>query len=465
MTMKLLGSILVLCCVAACDDDGGGLASVQAEERFPGGDGTNTLLLGTKAFSAPLATLSQEHDLAFFSGNSFFTSAWVEAPASADARDGLGPIFNARSCGGCHSEDGRGRPPLTPDEPVLGLLFRISLPGAAPGEAPIPDPVYGDQLQPYGVDDVPGEVTPRMTIEEVAGVFDDGTPYALGRPTYVMADPQYGPLPDDLQVSPRVAPQMIGLGLLEAIDAAAIEAQADPDDADGDGISGRVQRVIGPRSDALMIGRFGWKGDSATIEQQAAGAFYGDMGLSSSVKQGHVCSEAQSVCLAEPDGGEPEVSDLILSRVVDYSRFLAPPIRERWDDDEVRRGKALFLAAGCDGCHRARWVTGQVEGYPELSGQTIYPYTDLLLHDMGPELADGRPLFAASGSEWKTPPLWGIGRIPTINRHDRLLHDGRARGIAEAILWHGGEAAPARDAYKALSADERAALDAFVGSL
>lgn len=458
-----LASAMLSCAfVVACDEDA---ASVDEAERLPGGDGTNTLLLGANAFTAPLETLDQDHALAFFSGNSFFSAAWVEAPASTDARDGLGPTFNARSCGACHAMDGRGRPPLTPDEDVLGILFRVSLPGAAVDEPPRPDPMYGDQIQPYAVGDVPPEVTPRVTTEEIAGEYADGTPWTLLRPIYHFDDPQYGPLPDDLQISPRVAPQVIGLGLLEAIAEADIVAQADPDDDDGDGISGRAQRVRAPRTGELTLGRFGWKGDAPDLEAQSAGAFRGDMGLSSTVAPGSACTEVQSECLEQPIGGEPEVSDTVLGRVVDYVRFLAVPVRNNWNSPEIRRGERLFAEAGCDGCHTPAWVTGDVPGYAELSHQRIRPYTDLLLHDMGEDLADGRPVFAASGSEWKTPPLWGVGRIPVVNHHDRLLHDGRARGVAEAILWHGGEGAASRHAFSALSADERAALVAFVESL
>ncbi|MCC6619772.1 MAG: c-type cytochrome [Deltaproteobacteria bacterium] len=452
---------------AGCDDDAGALAAVSPAERLPGGRGTNTLLLGSNAFTAPFDTLSAEQELAFFSGNSFFSQAWVPAPSSTDARDGLGPLFNARSCGACHALDGRGHPPVERDEHVLGLLFRLSRPGAPEGHAPIPDPIYGGQLQPYTTDEdaVPGEATPRVTYEEVAGAYDDGTPYTLLRPRYELADPAWGPLPADLEMSPRVAPQVVGLGLLEAIPEADLLALADPDDADGDGISGRPNLVPDPRSGRTMIGRFGWKGDAPTIEAQTAGAFLGDMGLSSSLLTDSVCTPAQDACDDVADGGAPEVSDLILSRVVDYVRFLAVPMRARWDEPELRRGKALFHDAGCAACHVPEHRTGPSAADMGLAGERIFPYTDLLLHDMGEDLADDRPVFTASGREWKTPPLWGVGRIPTVNRHDRLMHDGRARGIAEAILWHGGEGESARDAFRAMSADERRALEAFVGSL
>lgn len=449
----------------ACDVADDGLAAVSPAERLPGGLGSNELLLGPNAFSPALSTLTTEEQLGFFSGNAFFGDAWVQAPSSTDARDGLGPVFNARSCGACHSKDGRGRPPLTPEEPVLGLLFRLSIPGAASDEPPRPDLVYGDQLQPFGIDGVPGEATPRVEVEEVHGSYGDGTPWTLLAPRYHLDAPQFGPLPEDLQVSPRVAPQVIGVGLLEAIPAADIIAGADPDDADGDGISGRVQWVPEPRTGELAVGRFGWKGDQPTLEGQTAGALHGDMGLTSSLARGPVCSEAQAACAASPDGGDPEVSDLIFTRMVQYLQFLSVPARASWDAPEVRRGKAVFMRLGCASCHTPEHRTADDAVSPALAGQRIFPYTDLLLHDMGEGLADDRPVFQASGREWKTPPLWGVGRIPKVNGHDRLLHDGRARGVAEAILWHGGEAQAARDGFVALSADERAALLTFVESL
>jgi len=463
-------SLLALCLaaagtLAACDTADDDLAAVTAAERLPGGSGTNTLLLGSNAFTPPLDGLDTDETLAFYSGNSFFSQAWVQAPASTDARDGLGPMFNARSCSACHAFDGRGRPPLEDDEEIIGLLFRLSVPGAAEDEAPYPDPVYGGQLQPFGLGGVPAEATPRILREEIHGAYDDGTPYTLERPTYVFEDPAYGDLPDDLEVSPRVAPQVIGMGLLEAIPEADILALADPDDADGDGISGRAQYVTDPRTGELALGRFGWKGDAPTVEAQSAGAFHGDMGLTTSLHPEPECTDSQTVCSEVASGGDPEVSDLILGRVTSYLQFLAVPVRTRWDDTEIRRGKHAFNQIGCASCHVAEHTTREDAISPALSSQRIFPYTDLLLHDMGPDLADDRPLFRASGQEWKTPPLWGIGRFPTVNDHDRLLHDGRARGVAEAILWHGGEAEASRDAFKALDAARRAALIAFVESL
>ncbi|MEZ4320081.1 MAG: di-heme oxidoredictase family protein [Myxococcota bacterium] len=435
------------------------LAAVEDGEWLPGGGATNTFTLGTNAFLRPADLLTPEHDSLFYAGNSFFSAAWVEAPASTENRDGLGPIFNARSCSACHARDGRAAPPEDGQGPMIGLLFRISGPDGQP------DPVYGGQLQDLGNPGVPAEVRPVATWAERAGTFADGEPWSLGVPDYRFEDPAYGPLDPALQVSPRIAPQMIGLGLLEAIPEDALVARADPDDADGDGISGRVQRSIDAETGALAMGRFGWKGDAPTVLHQVAGAFAGDLGITSTLVPTDDCTPAQEACATALDGGDPELDPDVLARVALYSRALAVPVRRSWEDPEVLRGKWLFSRLGCDACHTPSHTTGPFPPLPELEGQAIWPYTDLLLHDMGPDLADDRPLGEASGTEWKTPPLWGLGLIPDVNGHSRYLHDGRARNLEEAVLWHGGEAEEARDAYTELDAGDRAAVLTFLADL
>ncbi|RMG96184.1 MAG: thiol oxidoreductase [Deltaproteobacteria bacterium] len=453
--------------LAACSDDRA-TAPVEPGEHLPGGETTNTLLLGRQAFSMPAANITENHMEAFFSGNSFFNQAWVTAPSSTEARDGLGPLFNARSCSACHLKDGRGRPPESGADEGQGFLLRLSI-GADPETgAPVPDPVYGDQLQPFGIEGIEGiggEGRVTVTYDEVRGAFQDGTPYSLRVPTFAIVDPRYGPLDPDLRVSPRVAPAVVGLGLLEAIPIERIEALADPDDADGDGVSGRVQRVPDPRIGAEVVGRFGWKAERPSVLLQAAAAFAGDIGITSTLFPQQPCTDAQEACSNAPDGGTPEIEDNLLERVAAYNRLLAVPARERYDDAEVLRGKWLFSEIGCAACHVPSHVTAHDAPFPELADQRIWPYTDLLLHDMGEDLADDRPVFAATGREWRTPPLWGLRFYRVVNGHDRLLHDGRARGVAEAILWHGGEAQPAKEAFESLDDMDRTALVTFVESL
>jgi len=432
---------------------------VEDGEWLPGGETTNTRLLGSNAFLRPAQNLTAEHQLNFYGGNGFFNQGWVEAPATTEARDGLGPLFNARTCSGCHFKDGKAAPPEEGDGPFVGLLIRLSVDSE---DGPIPDPVYGEQLQDQANPDIPVEALPTVTWMETSGTFVDGTPYTLVEPSFRIVSPSHGALSDDLMTSPRIAPHMIGLGLLEAIRSSQIKAQADPDDLDGDGISGRVQWHD---TDAgRRIGRFGWKADAPDIDVQVANAFAGDMGLTSALVPMDDCTESQTDCMGAPDGGTPEVNETVFHRVAFYSRVIAVPVRRAADDPTVLQGKSLFHQLGCAGCHTPSYTTGD-GAIPELSGQLIWPYTDLLLHDMGEGLADGRPVGEASGREWKTPPLWGLGLMHDVSGHTRYLHDGRARSLEEAVLWHAGEALDSRDAYLALGATERAAVIAFLEDL
>jgi CxxC motif-containing protein (DUF1111 family) len=436
--------LVVLALLAACAPGEGG-------DPRPGG-ATTVPDASPDAFGFPAANLAASRRDAFFVGNSLFKANWVAAPSSTEGRDGLGPLFNALSCSSCHLRDGRGRPPLSDDEPFLGLLLRISR--RSPGGEPAPDPVYGDQIQPFALPGLRGEARPRVRFEELEGRYADGTPYRLRRPAYSLEDPGYGALPPDLLLSPRVAPSLIGLGLLEAVPEERLRALADPDDRDRDGISGRP-----------ALGRFGWKASQPTVALQNAAAFRGDLGITSPLFPEENSTAAQALPPSPPTGGPHEADAEKLRFLAVYVKTLAVPARRRPRDPEVRRGQELFAAAGCAKCHVPTHVTGDDPEFPELSRQTIHPYTDLLLHDLGPGLADGRPDGRATGSEWRTPPLWGLGLQETVNGHTFLLHDGRARDAAEAILWHGGEAEAAADFFRRLPASDRKALLAFVNDL
>ncbi len=425
-----------------------------------GGDGT-TFSDSSDAFAQGIVTLTREERRAFAVGNSFFNENWVTAPSSTEGRDGLGPLMNAQSCSSCHFKDGRGEPPADAGEPTLGLLLRLSVMG--PDGQPIPVEGYGGQLQDRSIGGVPPEGTIVITNTEMPGVFADGTPYSLLVPTYSISDAAYGPIPEDVMISPRVAPAVFGVGLLEAIPAETILAAADPDDADGDGISG-APNMVPNQGGELVLGRFGWKANVATVEQQNAGAFLGDVGITSSLDPEQNCTSVQTECLAAPGGGNPELDDDKLQRVTFYTRTLAVPARRDVDEPNNVEGEQLFAQIGCSSCHTPEFVTGPSD-IAALADQTIRPYTDLLVHDMGPALADDRPDFAASGAEWRTAPLWGIGLVDTVNRHTRFLHDGRARDLSEAILWHAGEAAVAQQSFTELTAVQRAALISFLESL
>jgi CxxC motif-containing protein (DUF1111 family) len=463
--------------VGAAAGIAGGVDQPDPAELLPGGSATARNAQGATAFSLPSASLPFDRLLDFKVGDGIFRRLWVAAPASTRNADGLGPLYNARGCQSCHLRDGRGRPPEA-GEPASSLLVRLSVPprearpaGPAAGWLPAdPDPTYGLQLQTFGIAGHPAEARVLVDWAEQAVSLAGGESVQLRRPAWRIEDWAYGPPAPGLMLSPRSAPPMIGLGLLEAVPEEAILAGADPEDRDGDGVSGRAARVWSGHRGAASLGRFGWKAQAPTMEDQVADAFAADMGLSTGINPAHhgECTTAQADCRAAPDGspgpGQPEVDARLFDLVVFYARNLAVPGRAT-PTAEALRGRALFREAGCAACHRPSFTTGTVPGRPEHSGQRIWPYSDLLLHDMGEGLADHRPEGAADGREWRTPPLWGLGRTQAVSGHTQLLHDGRARSLIEAILWHGGEAQAARDAVAAMAPADRAALLAFLESL
>ena len=448
-------------------------------ETMPGGAASVRARPNRDAFSQLSGNMPFSSEMTFKLGNALFRKTWVASPSSTLASDGLGPFYNARACQDCHLKDGRGHPPEGPEDGRVSMFLRLSIPGGPDPEgisewlATQPDPVYGGQLQDLAAPGHAAEGRMEVTYEEQPVTLSDGTVISLRAPTYAFADPGYGPPSPDLMISPRVAPQMIGLGLLEAIPAADILALADPDDADGDGISGRAQIVPSVEFGGPMLGRFGLKAGVPTVKEQSAAAFSGDMGLSTDLHPDPwgECTEAQAACRAAPNGQEKDARDGLevdresLEMVAFYSRNLGVPERRKADAAPVLRGKEVFYGLGCQSCHHPKFVTHRLEDRPEQSFQLIWPYTDLLLHDMGPGLADGRPEGRASGSEWKTPPLWGIGLTKHVSGHTQFLHDGRARNLLEAILWHGGEAQGARDGVVGLPKEDREALIAFLESL
>ena len=417
------------------------------------------------AFALPAPSLSAQELRDFNFGNRLFNTNWVAAPASVAAFDGLGPTFNRVSCSGCHVRDGRGRPPIEGETELLSMLLRLSVPGRDDHGGPAPHPVYGGQLNDRAIPGVQAEGRVDIRYEEVAGRYDDGTPYSLRRPQYRLRDLAYGDVGETLLVSPRTAPQMPGLGLLEAVAEAEIVARADPDDANGDGISGRINRVWNPVTQREELGRFGWKANVASLLQQTAGAANGDIGLTSRWFPQQNCSAAQTACTAATLSEQPELSDAFLEKLVFYLQTLALPARRNAASPVVAQGEQVFADSGCGACHTPQLRTADQAQPNLLANQTFAPYTDLLLHDLGEGLADGRPDFQADGREWRTAPLWTLGLVPHVNGHSFYLHDGRARSLEEAILWHGGEAAAAQQAFRAAPRGQREALIAFLESI
>jgi CxxC motif-containing protein (DUF1111 family) len=470
-----------------------GLANGETARRFfteepgeesPGGGATTRESIGTAdAFSHVSHGISLEGESMFKVGNAIFRKLWISAPSSTTSSDGLGPLYNSRSCQSCHLKDGRGHPPSAnfPDDRAESMFLRLSIPPQNEEQKrlvaehrvnSIDEPTYGEQLQNLAVTGLSNEGHIRIDYTDAPVTLGDGTVVTLRLPKYGVDGLKHGPLHPDVMMSPRVAPQMIGVGLLEAIPERDIRANADPNDADQDGIWGRANEVWSSELGSPALGRFGWKAGKASVREQSANALAVDIGLSNPLDKRAAgdCTAAQPVCLNAPNGNTArdenlEVGTKLFDHLVFYAQNLAVPPRRNVQDSTVREGKALFYALNCQACHHPSFVTGTVEGQPHLSGQKIWPYTDLLLHDLGDGLADNRPEGAADGREWRTAPLWGIGLTQTVNGHMQLLHDGRARGIEEAILWHGGEAQAARDGYAALPKAEREALIKFVESL
>ncbi|MDO9624634.1 MAG: di-heme oxidoredictase family protein [Pseudomonas sp.] len=456
-----------------------GLAGCDPAPRFTQAEPGEALSAGSatvfkfdqNAFSMPSANLAPSRRLDFSVGNSFFRNPWVIAPATTTARDGLGPLFNTNACQNCHIKDGRGHPPAPNALSAASMLVRLSIPaGHEHAEiierlGVLAEPTYGGQLQDMANPGTAPEGKVRVSYSTQRVSFADGQQIELRKPSLEISQLGYGPLHADSQFSARIAPPMIGLGLLEAIADTAILANADPEDSDGDGISGRANQVWDRAQQRTVLGRFGWKAGQPNLNQQNADAFANDMGLTSSLIPHDNCTLAQTDCRNAVHGGEPEVSDNILASVLFYSRNLGVPARRDVDTPEVLQGKGLFHQAGCQRCHTPQFTTASDAAEPELANQLIRPYTDLLLHDMGEGLADNRAEFLATGREWRTPPLWGIGLTETVNGHTQFLHDGRARNLLEAILWHGGEAETAKQEVLTFSADQRAALLAFLNSL
>ncbi|WP_027157606.1 di-heme oxidoreductase family protein [Methylobacter luteus] len=433
------------------------MQAAQAENLWVAQDASR------EAFSRIYSKVDEEQLNQALQGRSLFQQSWVIPPAEDIEIAGLGPLYNQLSCLSCHSKNGRGQPPENPQQAMRSMLVRLSLPGQDPHGGPLPHPVYGTQLNEQGVPGVPGEGQVSVDYREERVTLPDGETISLRMPLYQFADLHYGPLDADIRFSPRVGPPVFGLGLLEAVSEKTILQLAEQGRQQG--VNGHPNYVWDAERQRPAIGRFGLKANVATLQQQIAGAFIGDMGITSSLHPEENCSAVQLACQQSPSARQPELADAQLDAVLSYLRLLQVPARRNADDPVVQQGEQTFSAIGCAACHVPVLTTDDFLPLPALSGQTLHPYTDLLLHDMGEGLADRRPDFQASGREWRTPPLWGIGWIARINEHSYFLHDGRARNLTEAVLWHGGEALPARQRFAELPVGRRLALIRFLESL
>ncbi|MBL8532881.1 MAG: c-type cytochrome [Betaproteobacteria bacterium] len=450
-------------------------------EALTGGD-LSVADASQTAYLHPAAGLDSRQNELFALGRRMFQNRWAFFWFE-NAEFGRGPTSNAQACATCHTNNGRGLVTGTPSlptvampgevrdhhitvpfEPAPNLVVRVSLPGVDAHGGPRLHPQYGDQLQIFGVKGVvPPEASFGVEWTEHEVALAEGETRVLRKPLLRLSDFGYGPLGEDAHVGMRMAPPLVGLGLLEAVpDETLLALAARP--ATGD-IRGKVNRVWDESQRKVVIGRFGLKANHGSLREQVAIAFLNDIGLSTEVYPDQNCPPMSPTCKEQMVAGKPEITALRLAATELYVRSLRVPVRRQVDDPQVREGDRLFADAQCAVCHVPELRTGPFPAFPPVAHQTIRPFTDLLLHDMGEDLADGRPDFLASGREWRTPPLWGIGLSEVVNGAGAFLHDGRARNLEEAILWHGGEAKTSRDAFAGMRRGDREALIAFLKSL
>jgi CxxC motif-containing protein (DUF1111 family) len=448
----------------------------NADPRALSGGDMTTFHSGYAPFEQPPENLPWQYQAMFEEGDGLFEMPFLPGdgnkasdlkivPGEGMRRVGVGPLFNAESCEGCHFRDGRVETPYVTGQPMIGMFLRLSVPDGNGGWKD-PDGYHG-QLHDKAVGGAKPEGIGLIFWEEVPGAFPDGEAYSLRKPRFVIDQLAHGPLPADVVIEARSAPPVHGGGLLEAIAERDILALAEKQKNDADGVSGKPNWVTDPETGKRVLGRFSLKANEPSLRAQAAGAAFNDMGVTSPLHRVENCLPHQTDCSKAPHGGtpqEPEMSEQFLRSLTVYLQLLAVPARRDLDDPAVQRGELMFQKARCNACHVETLKTGDSHPIPRLRNQAIRPYSDLLLHDMGPGLS-GRPDGEATHQEWRTPPLWGIGLTERSNRHTMFLHDQRARGFQEAILWHGGEAEPAKQRFMAMRQVERQALIRFLESL
>lgn len=426
------------------------------DDRLSGG--VETVFNGTShAFSQMFTNMGKYDEYVHGLGDDVFSRSFVSAPAPINS--GLGAIYNNVSCVSCHHNDGIGLP--TAGELQSSLLIRMSQQGTDANGGPLAVPGYGVQLQDKAIFGKQPEGKVNISYTYSTYTFDDGTTCELRTPTYTLSN-LYTPISGSYMLSPRLAPPMIGLGLLEAIPESQIVAGADPNDDNADGIKGRANYVWDATTKTKQIGRFGWKANTASVLTQVVSAFNQDMGLTT-----RILPVESSFGQPQYDGlqDDPEVADTLINAVKFYAQTLCVPARRNTTDATVKRGAQLFALGKCINCHKQTFTTGVDVARPYLSNQVIHPYTDMLVHNMGPALADNRPDYLAGGQDWRTAPLWGLGLYETINSPGYYLHDGRARTLTEAIMWHGGEAEASKAYFTHLSTADRNAMLKFLKSL
>ncbi|MEP7231678.1 MAG: di-heme oxidoredictase family protein [Ginsengibacter sp.] len=411
----------------------------------------------SKAFTHSVNGLSARDQLVHEIGDKAFEQTFVAA--GSNVFGGLGPVFNNVSCISCHHNDGKGTP--TAGQSTSSLLFRISLPGQDAHGAPLAAPGFGLQLQDQALFGVQPEVNMKISYSNISVKYPDGSITTLRNPVYLIQNP-YIPLPAAYALSARMAPPVFGVGLLENIPGQTILSFTDAGDKNGDGITGKANYIFDSTTNKNILGRFGFKANASTVLFQVATAYQQDMGVTSYVQPKE---SSRTQLQDDTKADDPELADSIVNAVAFYVRSLAVPARRNVNDADNKRGEQLFSQINCSGCHRPTVQTGVDINFPQLSNQRIHPYTDMLVHDMGAGLADNRADYLASGGEWRTTPLWGIGLFKKTNGVPFYLHDGRARTLEEAILWHDGEAKKAKDQFMQLDKTDRDKVIKFLKSL
>lgn len=484
--------ICITIIISACNQDSNlGTVQGQNEDRgqnrevsasLPGGAGS-TSTQPFPSFIKPVSNLPQSTKALFYAGQALAKQPWVKAPTVTHARDGLGPLYNARSCLGCHRNGGRGQ--VSGDETftLKAAIIRISLPGEDAHLGVVPEPIYGEQIQTRSIalsyqfkqnnapisNDPPPEAEVILNWHMITDTYPDGDQIHLRFPKTEIRNLSYGNLHPKTLTSLRNAPPLLGVGLIELIPQRDINALADPHDSDQNHISGRINQVWDQDTNQTVPGRFGLKANRpANLRTVTAAAFIGDIGISNPLFPKQPCTALQDKCNKTVNGNDEEGVELpqtLVDLVADYSRNLGVPKRRRYQPKKLEKGKTIFNAIGCQSCHHSDYTTSKSAHLPHLSQQHIWPYSDFLLHDMGPDLADGRSDFQATGSEWRTAPLWGVGLSEKVNGAGNFLHDGRARNIEEAIWWHGGESDHVKRRFINLSKTDRQSLIHFVESL
>ena len=461
ITTLTFSTLLLMSCSKSDSSDSDeyeGLTLLDLNERIYAGGATTIFSENSLAYSVAAPNLTEAEDDKHTIGDRAFETTFVTNPAPIYG--GLGPIFNSNSCISCHPGDGRAAFP-TDLERSRGFFMRVSLPSTDAHGGPLPVPGFGTQVQNRSLTGFQPEGKYAVSFTDSIVTFRDGSKVTLKVPHYTLNGVN-ATVPPNILISPRTSMPIYGLGLLENIPEADLKALEDVNDANNDGISGKINYVWDGVHKKRMVGRFGWKANTATLLDEAAGSFSGDLGVTNpyypvEIGKGQAHSD-------DGKNDDPEMSKEMVDATEFYLQTLAVPAMRNAHKKSVRYGAYIFEGIGCAKCHTVKQRTLNAPT-PALANQTFYPYTDMLLHDMGPALADNRPDFLANGREWRTRPLWGIGLQEIASGHTNFLHDGRAKNITEAILWHGGESEKSKKIFLKLTKKEREDLLEFLNSI